>query len=115
MRIPLRDEPPVPSDPADEYPLELFADTLRASEDFQNWQPETDGIPKAYAPQDIAKAWNVSDEFVRLLFTNEPGVLRFNKTGKSSKKARSYTTIRIPKPVLLRVFKKWQKITRRAK
>jgi hypothetical protein len=50
-----------------------------------------------------------------LLFANEPGVLRFSKTGKSSKKAREYTTIRIPKPVLIRVFKKWQKMTRRVK
>ena len=91
---------------------EFFADTLRASEDFQNWTPETDGIPRAYSPQEIAKAWNVSDEFIRLLFMNEPGVLRFNKTGKSRKRTRSYTTIRIPKPVMIRVFKKWQKVTR---
>lgn len=88
---------------------------LRASEEFQTWKPEADGIPSAYTPQQVAKAWNVSTEFVRLLFANEPGVLRFNKTGKSNKKAREYTTIRIPKPVMLRVFKKWQKITRRIK
>jgi hypothetical protein len=89
---------------------------LRASEEFQSWNPsEADGIPSAYTPQQVAKAWNVSGEFVRLLFMNEPGVLRFNKTGKSSKTAREYTTIRIPKPVMLRVYKKWQKITRRIK
>jgi len=90
----------------------FFADSLLQSEEFQSWVPETDGIPKAYSPQDVAKAWDVSPEFVRLLFANEPGVLRFSKTGKSSKRARSYTTIRIPKPVLLRVFKKWQRVTR---
>lgn len=90
----------------------LFAAVLRVSEEFQNWEPETDGIPKSYSPQQIAQAWNLSAEFIRLLFMNEPGVLRFNKTGKSSKKARQYTTIRIPKPVMLRVYKKWQKLTR---
>jgi hypothetical protein len=91
----------------------FFADTLRASEGFQNWTPETNGgIPKVYSPQEIAKAWNLSPEFIRILFAKEPGVLRFSKTGKSRKKARQYTTIRIPKPVMLRVFKKWQKVAR---
>ena len=141
MKIPFTDEPPVPSDPEDEMGLTLteraynrlakveskkgrhlsipeiaeLVKTLRDSEEFQTWEPEADGIPSAYTPQQVAKAWNVSPEFVRLLFVNEAGILRFSKTGKSSKKAREYTTIRIPKPVLLRVFKKWQKITRRAK
>jgi len=90
----------------------LFAAVLRVSEEFQNWEPETDGIPRSYSPQDIAKAWDLSPEFIRLLFMNEPGVLRFSKTGKSSKNARQYTTLRIPKPVMLRVYKKWQKLTR---
>ena len=81
--------------------------TLQSSESFQNWQPEADGIPTAYSPQQVAKAWNISDEFVRLLFESEAGVLRLGKGER--------LTMRIPKPVMLRVFKKWQKMTRRTK
>lgn len=135
MKVPWVGEPPDPSEAEEDSLVEMTEEDLkhlrkfqkangrfpsreeiiqllRTSEDFQNWVPETDGIPRTYSPQQIAKAWKLSPEFIRLLFINEPGVLRFSKTGKSSEKARQYTTIRIPKPVLLRVFKKWQKVSR---
>ncbi len=84
MKIPLRDEPPVPSDPADEYPLELFAETLHASEEFQNWTPEADGIPVPIRHNRSPRRGTYQTSSVRLLFMNEPGVVRFQQDRKIS-------------------------------
>jgi hypothetical protein len=58
---------------------------------------------KHYAPADLAKAWGVSAETVRLTFREEPGVLRLRQptTGK-----RSYVLLRIPHSVAERVHRR---------
>jgi len=55
---------------------------------------------KCYTVQEVAAMWNMSDDSIRALFENEPGVLimQVEKRGK-----RPYRTIRIPESVLQRV------------
>lgn len=53
---------------------------------------------------EIAKRWNVSPKTVREMFRSEPGVLKIERPERCSK--RSYTTLRIPESVLLRVEKR---------
>lgn len=53
-----------------------------------------------YSVKELAFLWNLSDETIRRLFEEEPGVLifRIQQTGK-----RTYRNIRIPGTVALRV------------
>jgi hypothetical protein len=54
-----------------------------------------------YTVGEIAEMLNLSEDAVRRLFCNEPGVLSFGKPRLGSK--RRYTTLRIPESVLDRV------------
>ena len=54
-----------------------------------------------YSPKDIQKMWGWSDDFVRDLFQDEPGVLVASRPETLHK--RSYRSLRIPESVLLRV------------
>ena len=56
-----------------------------------------------YTVQEIAEAWNMSENLVRRLFENEPGVVIFKKDRPHK---RTYKTIRIPESVLLRVHRR---------
>ena len=49
-----------------------------------------------YSVEELAKAWNLSDDFVRKVFLHEPGVVVFwrQKPGR-----RVYRTLRIPASV----------------
>ena len=58
---------------------------------------------RPYTVQEIAEAWNMSENLVRRLFEKEPGVVIFN-TDRPHK--RTYKTIRIPESVLLRVHRR---------
>ena len=59
-----------------------------------------------YSVEDLAKLWQLSDDFVRRLFANEPGTLVFFKERPGR---RTYRTIRIPESVALRVHRRLQK------
>jgi hypothetical protein len=61
-----------------------------------------------YTPAEIAEMWNVSDEFVRTLFQDEPGVLVLGPQARSHK--RRYTTLRIPAFVAERVHKRLSRL-----
>jgi len=57
---------------------------------------------------EIAQRWNLSDNAVRNLFFDEPGVLRIGQAsrllgGRSKKLRRHYFILRIPESVLLRL------------
>jgi hypothetical protein len=52
-----------------------------------------------YTCAEIAELWNVSPDFVRDLFRDEPGVLSLERTG-----TKKYTTYRIPESVMRRVY-----------
>ena len=54
-----------------------------------------------YTPADLAKAWVVSAETIRVLFRDEPGVLKIGKDGTRLK--RGYKTLRIPESIAQRV------------
>lgn len=56
---------------------------------------------KHYAPADLAEAWGVSTDLIRSLFRDEPGVLKIDRPATRAK--RSYSTIRIPESVVVRV------------
>jgi hypothetical protein len=57
---------------------------------------------KHFSPCDLAKAWGVSAETIRLTFREEPGVLRLQQPTKGK---RSYVLLRIPHSVAERVHR----------
>jgi hypothetical protein len=54
-----------------------------------------------YTVAQVAEMWNLSEDAVRRLFRQEPGVLVFGDPNPRRK--RRYTTLRIPQSVLERV------------
>jgi hypothetical protein len=54
-----------------------------------------------YSVTEIAAMWNLSDEAVRGIFANEPGVLVLGDPKPRGRKRR-YTTLRIPEFVVSR-------------
>lgn len=59
-----------------------------------------------YTVAEVAAMWNLSNDAVRRLFQNEPGVLIFANRIRGSK--RRYTTLRIPLSVLERVHRDYE-------
>jgi hypothetical protein len=59
---------------------------------------------KHFSPTELATAWGVSAETIRVLFRKEPGVLRVGANGLKEK--RSYVSLRIPRSVAERVHKR---------
>lgn len=59
-----------------------------------------------YSVEELAKLWQVSDDFVRRLFLHEPGVVVFchPRLGR-----RVYRTLRIPESVAQRVHRRMRK------
>jgi hypothetical protein len=58
-----------------------------------------------YTPFEVAEIWNVSANTIRKLFANEEGVLTIGGE-KRYGKAKTWSTIRIPESVLIRVHRK---------
>ena len=52
--------------------------------------------------------WNLSQDAVRKLFQNEPGVLVIGNN--ESRHRRRYTTLRVPESVLKRVHRRMTKV-----
>ena len=59
-----------------------------------------------YSVDDLAELWGMSDDFVRRLFLNEPGVVVFFKHRPGR---RTYRTLRIPESVAQRVHRQMRK------
>ena len=87
---------------------------LRASAKFRAWNPSHDSesledaltheyqmAEKHFSPAELADLWGVSTETVRVLFREEPGVLKIGKDG--TRLRRGYKTLRIPESVAERV------------
>ncbi len=55
-----------------------------------------------YSVSEIAERWSLSEDAVRRLFCNEPGVLALGDSSVGRRKRR-YVTLRIPQSVLDRV------------
>jgi hypothetical protein len=66
-------------------------------------------VERHYSPAEIAELWNLSADCVRKIFGNEPGVLVIGNAQPRRGK-RSYTTLRIPQPVLDRVHRRLSKV-----
>jgi hypothetical protein len=69
---------------------------------------ETPALEKHYTVGEIAKLWQVSDDTVRNIFFDEPGVLKIGKAsrlsgGRKKKLVRHWSLLRIPESVFVRV------------
>jgi hypothetical protein len=62
-----------------------------------------------FSPLEIAELWGLSADCIRKIFENESGVLVIGNTHPRRNK-RSYTTLRIPQPVVERVHRKLSKV-----
>jgi hypothetical protein len=58
-----------------------------------------------YSPADLGELWNLSADTVRRMFENEPGVLAFENSTRSS--SRRFRTLRIPESVAQRVYSRF--------
>src|SRR5579871_765030 len=81
----------------------------------QSAPPLLQGSPSSsaerhYSVAEVSAAWNLSQDAVRKIFQNEPGVLVLG--GQGSPHARKYTTIRIPDSVLQRVYRRLTNVQR---
>ena len=56
-----------------------------------------------FTVQEIAKAWNLSEDSIRRLFDGEPGILDL---GKPTRFKRVYRPIRVPAHVAERVYRR---------
>ena len=59
-----------------------------------------------YSVEELTELWGMSDDFVRRLFLNEPGVVIFFKHRPGR---RVYRTLRIPESVVQRVHRRMRK------
>ena len=59
-------------------------------------------LEKHHTVADIAQSLSLSEDFVRTLFRDEPGVLKVVRPATRTK--RAYVTVRIPESVLQRVY-----------
>jgi hypothetical protein len=57
--------------------------------------------------RDISETLKLSEDVVRELFENEPGVLRIGEARSTGRKRR-YVTLRIPRSVFERVYRRLQ-------
>jgi hypothetical protein len=72
-------------------------------------QPTLDSPPERhYAVREVAGILNLSDDKVRRMFQEEPGVLVIGD--QTTKSKRRYTTLRIPESVLKRVVRRLSKV-----
>ena len=63
-------------------------------------------LEKHYSVPELARAWNFSQETIRRLFRDEPGVIVIHRPRR---RTRIYITIRIPESVAQRVYARLQK------
>jgi hypothetical protein len=61
-------------------------------------------LEKHFCVQEISDLWGLSQNAVREIFKEEPGVVRIERP--RSRYKRAYTTIRVPKSVLERVHRR---------
>jgi hypothetical protein len=55
-----------------------------------------------FTPAELAKIWNLSENSIRRLFQDQPGVFKMGESNPRGK--RGYQTLRIPEAVAVRVF-----------
>ena len=60
-----------------------------------------------YCVSEVSELWGLSERTIRRIFTDEPGVIKW-ENGETRFK-RGYTTLRIPESVVQRVHRKLRK------
>jgi hypothetical protein len=63
-------------------------------------------VEKHYSVSELAEIWSLSENTIRRIFENEPGVLKWGT--REGRFRRRYTTLRIPETVVLRVHRQLQ-------
>jgi hypothetical protein len=81
------------------------SEALGASPGRPMTAPNDEVSQRHWSVAEIATAWNLSEDSIRRLFANEPGVLVVGRQIKGSK--RRYTTLRIPQSVVERVHSRY--------
>jgi hypothetical protein len=61
-----------------------------------------------YSPQELAALWGLSDEMIRRMFADEPGILLIGEPSRrvGRRLVRGYQTMRIPRSVSDRVHER---------
>lgn len=61
-----------------------------------------------YLPRELAREWKLSENKIRDLFRDEPGVIRMGGVSRQEGKrlVRHYSTMRIPESVAQRVYER---------
>jgi hypothetical protein len=67
---------------------------------------EGDFAERHYSIEELAKMWNMSDDFLRRLFLREAGVIVFHNQRPGR---RVYRTVRVPQSVALRVHRRMRR------
>jgi hypothetical protein len=62
-----------------------------------------DPFARMYTPRELAEVWHLSEQSIRRLFQDRPGVLKIGDSNPRGK--RSYVTLRIPTAVVEQVFR----------
>jgi hypothetical protein len=69
-------------------------------------------LEKHYSVAEIATLWNLSEDSIRNIFRDEPGVLKIGSSFKRRK--RGYVVLRIPESILQKVHESLRKAEPRA-
>lgn len=64
-------------------------------------------IEKHYSVQELAEIWNLSEDTIRRLFREEPGVIKIN--ANQGRRTRRYVVLRLPESVVMRVHERLRK------
>lgn len=99
-----------PFEPSDDLDFARAENEVRRSGKFTKWasvisnRAESNVSEKHFSPTELAEAWGVSTETIRVIFRKEPGVLKLGRAETRYK--RGYFTLRIPESVAQRVHHK---------
>jgi len=69
---------------------------------------ESEVNERHYKPRELAEAWGLSDDMIRILFRGEPGVLKIECATRPDGR-RTYRSLRIPESVAARVHARLSK------
>jgi hypothetical protein len=64
-----------------------------------------DPFGRMYTPHELAELWQLSEQSIRRLFQDRPGVLKIGESNRKGK--RGYVTLRIPSAIVEELF--WER------
>jgi hypothetical protein len=65
---------------------------------------ETCAFEDQFTPKELAEQWKLSEDTIRRLFQDEPGVLKIGDVNPRGR--RGYVTLRIPRSAVIRVHER---------